>query len=186
MMEVALWLMLVQGSLGAFDTAYYHEYRARLPAGGKKTRPELWLHAVRDFIYAILFVSLPFVAWQGSWVIVLAVLLACEIAITMADFVVEVRVRAPTGVLPGERVTHGLMAIVYGGVLANLIPEMLRWKDAPTAFELTSPAVPVPIAWALALMGVGVFASGLRDAYAALGLPGGGWPWTPNGRGRPA
>ncbi len=26
-------------------------------------------------------------------------------------------------------------------------------------------------------MAVGVFLSGIRDLYAALGLPGGAWPW---------
>ena len=34
-MSVALWLLALQGVLGAADTAYYHEWRARLPA-----RPE--------------------------------------------------------------------------------------------------------------------------------------------------
>jgi hypothetical protein len=27
-------------------------------------------------------------------------------------------------------------------------------------------------------MGIGVCLSGVRDLYAALDLPGGGWPWT--------
>jgi hypothetical protein len=30
-MTTALWLMAVQGAIGAFDTVYYHEWRARLP-----------------------------------------------------------------------------------------------------------------------------------------------------------
>jgi hypothetical protein len=33
--------------------------------------------------------------------------------------------------------------------------------------------------WALLVMAQGVFLSGARDLYAALGLPGGGWPWPP-------
>jgi hypothetical protein len=45
----ALWLLALQGALGAFDTLYYHEWRARLPAGGDSTRDELRLHAARDF-----------------------------------------------------------------------------------------------------------------------------------------
>ena len=47
-MKPALWLMLLQGVLGAFDTLYYHELRARLPAGGARTRVELRVHAARD------------------------------------------------------------------------------------------------------------------------------------------
>ena len=33
-MSLALWLLAVQGAVGAFDTFYYHEWKARLlPAG---------------------------------------------------------------------------------------------------------------------------------------------------------
>ncbi len=35
--------------------------------------------------------------------------------------------------------------------------------------------------WLLTLMAFGVTASGARDAYAATGLPGGGWPWHAEG-----
>ncbi len=176
-MSNVLWLMLVQGALGAFDTAYYHEYRAQLPAGGDQTRSELWLHAVRDFIYAVLFCTLPFVVYAGTWALLLAILLALEIVITLADFVVEVKVRAPVGVLAGERVTHALMAIVYGAFLANLLPELLRWSEEATALAPAKWDTPRELGWVLAAMGAGVLSSGLRDAYAALGLPGGGWPW---------
>ena len=115
-MNAVLWLFFAQGLLGAFDTVYYHEVRARLPAGGVRARPELLLHAARDLVYAVLFATLPFFDWRGALAFVLAVLIVAEIALTMADFVVEVRVRDPIGVLPGERVTHGLMAIVYAAV----------------------------------------------------------------------
>ena len=42
-MTAAIWLLLVQASLGAFDTLYYHEYRLKLPSGAH-TRVELRLH----------------------------------------------------------------------------------------------------------------------------------------------
>ena len=96
-MSTALWLLAIQGALGAFDTLYYHEWRARLPGGVPGTRPELMLHAVRDFFYALLFGSLPWVAWRGAWAAVLAVIIVTEIGITLADFVVEDRVRKPLG-----------------------------------------------------------------------------------------
>jgi hypothetical protein len=35
-MTTALWLMAIQGAIGAFDTLYYHEWRARLPARGRQ------------------------------------------------------------------------------------------------------------------------------------------------------
>jgi hypothetical protein len=62
-----LWLLVAHGLIGAFDTLYYHEWRARLPAHGSAVHAELWLHAVRDYLYAVIFATLPWVAWQGSW-----------------------------------------------------------------------------------------------------------------------
>jgi hypothetical protein len=182
----ALWLMLLQGALGAFDTVYYHEYRARLVAGGERTRPELWLHAARDLVYAALFATLPRLAWCGTWALVLGALIAVEIVITMADFVVEVKVREPVGVLPGERVTHGLMAIIYGAALACLAPHVLDWSERPTALVALDIVVPAGLKHALTVMAVGVFLSGLRDVHSALGLPGAGFPWRAAKSGRRA
>ena len=177
-MNAVLWLFFAQGLLGAFDTVYYHEVRARLPAGGVRARPELLLHAARDLVYAVLFATLPFFDWRGALAFVLAVLIVAEIALTMADFVVEVRVRDPIGVLPGERVTHGLMAIVYGAALACLAPELLAWSREPTALAAAARDVSGALRWILLAMGAGVFLSGVRDAAAALGLPGSSYPWS--------
>lgn len=176
-MTAVLVLMAVQGAFGAFDTLWYHEWRARLPAGGARTRPELLLHAVRDFIYAVLFCTLPFVAWCGPWAWVLASIIAAEIVITMADFAVETRTRGSEGVAAGERITHGVMAIIYGAMLGRLAPELLAWSNAPAGFVPHVEATPSVLATALLLMGVGVFASGLRDLWAALGMPHGSFPW---------
>ena len=176
-MITALWLLAVQGAIGAFDTLYYHEWRARLPAL-PGARPELRLHAVRALIYGVLFAALPRVEWRGAWAYVLGALLAAEVCITLRDFVVEDRVRAPLGgVFAGERVTHAVMAIIYGAMLANLLPALDAWRRAPTALAPHAGAVPAELVWLLTLMALGVAASGLRDGYAALGLPGSSWPW---------
>jgi hypothetical protein len=122
-MALALWLLAVQGVIGAFDTFYHHEWRARLPALGKQAASELKLHALRDFLYASLFGTLPWFAWNGLWASVFVGILIGEIVLTMSDFVVESRVRKPLGdVYPGERVTHAVMGIVYGAMLASLLP----------------------------------------------------------------
>jgi len=177
-MTIALWLLAIQGAIGAFDTAYYHEWRARLPARPGTAAPELRLHAARDFLYAVLFLTLPFVAWQGAWVLALAGVLVAEIVLTLVDFVVEIAVRKSIGdVYGGERVTHAIMGILYGAMAANLIPVLMRWWSLPTMCAPVGAAVPDALRWTLAAMGFGVFASGVRDLYAALGLPYGGWPW---------
>lgn len=177
-MSTVLWLLAIQGALGAFDTLYYHEWRARLPAGVPGTRPELLLHAARDFLYALLFGSLPWVQWRGAWAGVLALVIAAEVVITLADFVVEDRVRQPLGgVFPGERCMHTVMAILYGAVLAHLVPEVLAWGRLPSGFAVSPVPVPEALRWTLTLMAAGVLGSGVRDLYAAFGLPGGRWPW---------
>jgi hypothetical protein len=174
-----LWLLAVQGLLGAFDTLYYHEARARLVARVPDTSSELVLHAVRDVIYAIVFATLPWLAWQGWWAYALAALLLAEIGITLADFVVEDRVRRPLGgVYPGERVMHAVMGIVYGAMLAHLVPELLGWAAAPSALAWAPVEAPAALSWALTAMGAGVLLSGLRDLAAVLSLPPGGWPWS--------
>jgi hypothetical protein len=170
-------LLAIQGALGAFDTLYYHEYRARLPAGGARTRPELRLHAARDFVYAVLFATLPFVAWQGVFAAVLAALIGAEVAITLSDFALEARTRVPEGVLPGERITHGVMAIVYGAMLACLAPIAWEWAQQPSGLVRVEHGAPPLLLAALVAMAIGVLASGARDVYAAAGLPGGGSPW---------
>lgn len=177
-MLIALSLLALQGTIGAFDTLYYHEWRARLAGRGPAAAPELRIHAVRDFLYAILFGSLPWLAWHGLWVLALATVIASEIVLTMWDFVVEIRVRKPLGdVYAGERITHAAMAIIYGGVLANLVPIASFWWSLPTALVAAPSEVPDLLRWALTAMAAGVFLSGLRDLYAALQLPYGGWPW---------
>jgi hypothetical protein len=175
---IVFYLLLVQGILGAFDTLYYHEWRARLPARYPQTAPELKLHAARDFLYAVLFLSLPAVEWHGAWIWVLAAVLLAEIALTRTDFIVEYRVRHEFGdVAPGERVTHAVMGILYGAMAANLLPTLAGWHGLPTGFDASTAEVPAMLRYALLLLGLGVAASGVRDLYAAYGLPHGGWPW---------
>lgn len=184
-MTVALWLLAIQGVIGAFDTVYYHEWRARLPARGKQAASELKLHAARDFFYAVLFATLPWIAWHGAWVVVLVAVFIAEIILTLTDFVVEIAVRKQLGdVYAGERITHAVMGILYGAMIANLIPALRIWWTFPTALVVEWAAVPGYLRWGLLVMAAGVFLSGLRDLYASLDLPHGSWPWKPEIGGR--
>lgn len=178
-MNVVLGLFAVQGVLGAFDTLYYHEWRARLPAlPGART--ELVLHGARSSLYAVLFGTLPHRGWHGAWAGALAVIVAAEIVLTLSDFVVEDRVRRPRGgVFPGERVMHAIMGIVYGAALANLAPLAWAWASQPTALVPHEPAPDPILVVVLRVMALGVAASGLRDLAAAAGLRGAAWPWAP-------
>ena len=70
------------------------------------------------------------------------------------------------------------MGILYGAMTANLIPVLVRWWGEPTALAYAPPAISEALRWGLLAMAAGVTVSGLRDLYAALGLPHGGWPWS--------
>ena len=177
-MTIALWLLAVQGVIGAFDTIYYHEWRARLPARGRLAASELKLHAARDFFYGVLFGTLPWLGWHGATVLLLVAVIVAEIILTLADFIVEITVRKQLGdVYGGERVTHAIMGILYGAMAANLIPVLAQWWTLPTAFVVEWAPVPRALSWFILVMAGGVAGSGLRDLYAALELPHGNWPW---------
>lgn len=159
-MLTALILLAVQGAMGAFDTLYYHEYKLRLPAQPHAGK-ELRLHALRDFIYALLFATIGWVTWNGLFAWLLLGLLVAEIFLTLSDFLEEDRTRK---LPPGERVMHALMGIVYGLFLAYLFPNILQWMRAPSGFGRVEYGV---LSWALSAMAFGVLVSGMRDFMSA-------------------
>jgi hypothetical protein len=177
--QTMLWLLALQGLLGAFDTLYFHELRAKLPALGKAARTELLLHSARSIIYAVFFLTFPWLTWQGRWTDILIVLLALEIVITMYDFVIEDLVRKPLGgVYPAERVMHGVLSVLYGVFLATLFPMLYQWWAAPSGFAFQTLTTPFWLKIALSVMGALSFLSGLRDLLAAFALPHSAWPWS--------
>ncbi|MET3476072.1 TIGR01777 family oxidoreductase [Variovorax atrisoli] len=160
---LALQLMAAQGALGAFDTLYHHEGTEALPRRGTAGR-ELAIHATRSSIYCALFIGLSSWAWHGAWAWVLLAVFGVEIVLTLWDFVVEDSSRL---LPPTERVTHTVLAINAGAFIALLAMSATDWAARPTAM------VWQPQGWLgafLALCGVGVGLSGLRDAFAARSL----------------
>lgn len=160
---LALQLMAFQGCLGAFDTLYHHELTEALP-GRATAKLELSIHAVRALIYSALFIGLAAWRFEGIWALVLLAVFAVEVVLTLWDFVVEDRTR----LLPAtERVTHTVLAMNGGAFVVLLI------LNTPESM-----AMPSQLAWQphgalsvfLALCGVGVGISGIRDALAARAL----------------
>ncbi|HVR46521.1 MAG TPA: hypothetical protein VMT95_07815 [Candidatus Binatia bacterium] len=162
-MTVALCVLVALALMGAFDTIVYHEHVARLPHD-PVARLELKLHASRDFVYAVLFATLAWLEPHGWAVLLLALLLAVEIAITLSDFIVEDRTRK----LPaGERSMHALMGITYGVFLALLWPNAAAWLGAPAGFATTSYGW---LSLVLSALAFGVGLSGIRDLAASFAL----------------
>lgn len=160
-MNAVFIVLTVQIVLGAFDNFWHHELTQRLPAR-RSARGEIALHATREFVYAGLFLALAWATWNGTWAYVLVSLFALEIAVTLADFVIEDRTRK----LPAlERVLHTLLAMNVGIFMAVFIPVAWQWSLAE------SDVVAVDYGnWSLfltfAACGVGLWA--IRDAIAAI------------------
>ncbi len=159
-MPAYITVLILQGLLGGFDSLAIHEIRERLPSRPKAVT-ELRLHALREVLYACVFIGLAWWQWHGSLAWVLAGVLLIEVAITAWDFVEEDRSRRLSAT---ERVTHLLLSIGYGVVLALLIPELWTWSAQPTGL------VGVDYGWAswvLSLYGLGVSAWAVRNLIAA-------------------
>jgi hypothetical protein len=160
-MLTALYILLVQGALGTFDTLYYHEYKLRLPAEPHAAN-ELRIHALRDFAYAVLFGTIGWITWNGLCSFLFLALLLTEIVLTLSDFLEEDRTRK---LPPGERVMHAVMGIVYGFFLAYLLPHVFDWMKLPTGFGRVSYGLLSPL---LSLLALGVFLSGIRDLMSSM------------------
>ena len=90
--------------------------------------------------------------------VLLVALLFAEVVLTLWDFVVEDWIRKPLGgVYAGERVMHGIMGIVYGAMLANMVPTLRTWWARPTGFVYSPAPISEALRWVMTLMAVGVF-----------------------------
>jgi len=154
-------LLLLQVAMGGFDTLYHHELTLRLPwRPGQAT--ELRLHGARNLIYALVFLALGWTEPHGVAAMVLMAALAVEMGITLWDFVEEDRIRA----LPAtERVTHTLLTLNYGALLATLAPVLIGWARLPDAVFVQGHGI---VSVLLTIAASGVVVSGIRDLFAAV------------------
>lgn len=160
---LALELMAAQGLLGAFDTLYHHELTEAL-AQRRTAKLELTIHAVRALIYSGLFVGLSAWEWHGAWSLLLLIIFGIEIVLTLWDFVTEDKTR----LLPAsERVTHTILAMNGGAFITLLALTSPAWLAQPTALAWSPHGL---LSAFLALCGIGVGLSGIRDAFAAFHL----------------
>ena len=161
MTPLILWsLITLQILMGAFDTLYHHELTERL-AWRPLQRHELRLHAVRNLLYAALFLLLGWTEARGVFAMLVIVVLFAEVAVTLMDFVEgDMSRRLPAS----ERINHTLLALNYGAILALLVPVLFGWAERATALVPVSYG-PWSIVATLAATGVALFA--LRDLAAA-------------------
>ena len=159
-----LWtLIAIQIVMGVFDTFYHHELTERL-AWRPSQRYELQLHALRNVMYAFLFLVLGWLEVYGVWAMLIIAVLVAEVVITLMDFVEEDMSRK----LPAsERINHTLLAINYGAILVLLLPVLIGWAALPTGIK---PAYTGLLSIVAAASAVGVALCGLRDFAASKRL----------------
>jgi len=160
-MTQMLWILIAaQIAMGGFDTLFHHEGTERL-AWRPGQRRELKLHGVRNLAYALMFAVLGWAEPGGVLALAFVGLLAAELVITLWDFVEEDRSRR----LPAsERVTHTLLSLNYGAILALIAPLLLGWAARPAGIGA---AYHGAWSWICLLASAATFVFGLRDLAAA-------------------
>jgi len=160
---VLLGLLVAQGVMGGFDTVINHDLIAQL-SKRPSARTEVGLHALREALYAALFIGLGWFAWHGAAAAIVAGLLAAEVLVSTADDYVENRTR----VLPqNERVLHVFLTLNLGFILVTTVLVLVQWMPQPTALVARAPD---PLAWVLsALAAASLFWAG-RDLASWLRL----------------
>jgi len=162
--ELLSTLIVLQLAMGAFDTLYHHELTERL-AWRANAATEFRLHAARNWLYALLFLLAAWSEPHGWPALAILVVLAIELLITLWDFVEEdLSRRLPAS----ERVTHTLLAVNYGAILAFIGPMLWSWSALPPALH---PASHGYLSLLLTAAALAVLAFGTRDWLAARRAP---------------
>lgn len=162
-MNIVIYLLIFQGFLGGYDVLWNHEWKEKLP-----TKPtaalEQKIHGVRELFYAVVFLGLAWLAWNGFWAWVLFGVIVIEVVLTAWDFVTEDKTRTLS---PTERVTHLVLSVTGGAYIALLIPVLIEWSHLPAALVGVEYGLR---SWVLTVLGVGVFLWGVRDIWSGLEL----------------
>jgi uncharacterized protein (TIGR01777 family) len=163
-METMLLLLSIQGLIGAYDSIYHHDFKEKL-ALKFSAKNELKIHSIRSMLYSVLFLSFGWTQWHGWLALVFAVILGIELILTLWDFVEEDRSR----VLPAtERVTHTLLTLNFGVIIALFVPELIRWQVLPSGLAIVDHGI---FSWIMTVYGVGVIPFAVREyaSYRRLG-----------------
>lgn len=162
-MDIVICILIFQGVLGGYDVLWHHEWKEKLP-----TKPtaalEQKIHGLRELFYAVVFLGLAWLAWNGIWAWGLFGVIIIEALLTAWDFVTEDKTRVLS---PTERITHLVLSMTGGAYVAFLIPVLIDWSHLPTALVGIEYGIS---SWVLSVLGVGVFAWGLRDLWSGMAL----------------
>jgi hypothetical protein len=160
-MEPALAVLGIQGVLGAYDNIRNHEFREGLPHRLSQGS-ELVLHAARGGFFLVLFPTMAWLEWRGWCAWLLGGVILAEIGVTCWDFVEEDGTRRLSA---NERILHTVLTLNYGALLALLLPELVRWSDAPAGLAFVDRGI---WSWLMTIYALGVLVFGVRELRSGL------------------
>jgi hypothetical protein len=159
-------LLLLIALLGAFDVFFFHRHRCHLSKRAE-SRTEAWIHVARGVVYALQLIAVPNLRFEGRAYALFVALFVADVAIAVADILVEPASRRELGGLPaGEYLMHIVLSVLVGAMLHALIVATSGWRTLPTAIRVV-PAAPAALRIALGALAVGCV---LESALAALEL----------------
>lgn len=162
-MTTPLVLLVIIGTLGAFDIVYFHHYRCRLNQR-PESQTESVVHVVRGVVYVLQLGLLPNVAFHGYWYVAFVSLFVADVAIAWIDVWIEPASRASQGGLPrGEYFMHIVLSVLVGAYLHGLAISTMHWTTLPTALVVEPAPVPALLRWTLNVMAIGCALATLWD-----------------------
>lgn len=164
-MTTAFYLLLIAGTLGAFDVVWFHIHRTRL-AHRPECQREVLFHTARHAVYATQFLWVANLRFHGAALLFVAALYGLDVFIAWADVLEETASRKAQGGLPrGEYFMHIVLSLLIGAYLLQVAQTVWPDRLLPTAIVIDPPAVPFLLRAMMTLMGItalGVFAHDLR------------------------
>ncbi len=167
-MATAFYLLIIAGTLGAFDVAYFHIHLSRLAQRPECQREVLW-HTVRHAIYATQFLWVANLRFHGAALLFVAALYGLDICIAWGDVLEETASRKAQGGLPrGEYFMHVVLSLLIGAYLLQVAQTVWPDRLLPTAIVLDPPPVPFPLRAMMTFMGVTALGFFVHDLRAWL------------------
>jgi hypothetical protein len=158
-----LTILAAQGVLGGFDVLYNHEYLERLPRRAEASF-EVRLHGLREALYPLVFAGLAWFRWEGTFALVLGLILVAELLLTTWDSIEEDRIRK---VAPSERATHIALSLLAGAFYVTLAPLLIEAWRQPTALLRVDHGA---LSWLLSFLALTSLAWAVRDLAASVRL----------------
>lgn len=160
LLDCALTLLVTLAILGSLNATYQRTLTVALPYQNNPQR-DLAIRCVRTCVYVVLLLSTAHLAFQGMWVVVIALLFLLAMCLTGWGFVIEDRRRQLSMI---GRVMRAVLAVNGGAVLALYGLVLTQWYALPTATTVVPLGWP---SWTLTIFAIGMAASGIRDGIAA-------------------